>query len=158
MDCSLPCSSVHGILQARILEWVTISFSRGSSQCKDQTWVFPHYRQILYCLNHQESPIQWLLGHYFSPMSCSFSRLHQGVIRKGMRQVKILQSSLFLLIFANLKKIKTIKIHASLCIMSIVLKNLFWQFSPVLSLFYVGQNYYRSHCVSACVPSLFSRV
>ena len=30
-DCSLPGSSVHGILQARILEWVAISFSRGSS-------------------------------------------------------------------------------------------------------------------------------
>ena len=32
MDCSLPGSSVHGILQARILEWVAIPFSRGSSQ------------------------------------------------------------------------------------------------------------------------------
>ena len=32
MDCSLPGSSVHGILQARILEWVTVRFSRGSSQ------------------------------------------------------------------------------------------------------------------------------
>ena len=32
MDCSLPGSSVHRILQARILEWVAISFSRGSSQ------------------------------------------------------------------------------------------------------------------------------
>ena len=32
MDCSLPGSSIYGILQARILEWVTISFSRGSSQ------------------------------------------------------------------------------------------------------------------------------
>ena len=32
MDCSPPGSSVHGILQARILEWVAISFSRGSSQ------------------------------------------------------------------------------------------------------------------------------
>ena len=32
MDCSLPGSSVHGISQARILEWVAISFSRGSSQ------------------------------------------------------------------------------------------------------------------------------
>ena len=31
VDCSLPGFSVHGILQARILEWVTISFSRGSS-------------------------------------------------------------------------------------------------------------------------------
>ena len=39
MDCSLPGSSVHGILQARILEWVAISFSRGSSQPRDQTQV-----------------------------------------------------------------------------------------------------------------------
>ena len=37
MDCSLPGSSVHGLLQARILEWVAISFSRGSSQPRDQT-------------------------------------------------------------------------------------------------------------------------
>ena len=39
MDCSLPGFSIHGILQARILEWVTISFSRGSSRPRDQTWV-----------------------------------------------------------------------------------------------------------------------
>ena len=37
MDCSPPGSSVHGILQARILEWVLISYSRGSSQPRDQT-------------------------------------------------------------------------------------------------------------------------
>ena len=35
MDCSLPGSSIHGIFQARILEWVAISFSRGSSQPRD---------------------------------------------------------------------------------------------------------------------------
>ena len=39
MDCSPPGSSVHGILQARILEWVAISFSRGSSWPSDQTLV-----------------------------------------------------------------------------------------------------------------------
>ena len=39
MDCSPPCSSVHGILQARILEWVAISFSRGSSWPRDGTQV-----------------------------------------------------------------------------------------------------------------------
>ena len=39
MDCSLPSSSLHGILQARILEWAAISFSRGSSQPRDWTWV-----------------------------------------------------------------------------------------------------------------------
>ena len=40
MDCSLPDSSVHGIFQARILEWVAIPFSRASSQPRAQTWVF----------------------------------------------------------------------------------------------------------------------
>ena len=41
MDCSLPGSSLHGILQARVLEWVTSSFSRGSSWPRDRTWVSP---------------------------------------------------------------------------------------------------------------------
>ena len=39
MDCSLPSSSVHVILQARILEWVAISLSKGSFQPRDQTQV-----------------------------------------------------------------------------------------------------------------------
>ena len=37
IDCSLPGSSIHGIFQARILEWVAISSSRRSSQPRDQT-------------------------------------------------------------------------------------------------------------------------
>ena len=39
VDCNLPGSSVHGILQARILEWVTIPFSREPSWPRDWTWV-----------------------------------------------------------------------------------------------------------------------
>ena len=39
MDCSLPGSSIHGIFLARILEWVAIPFSRGSSWPRDQTHV-----------------------------------------------------------------------------------------------------------------------
>jgi len=39
VDCSLPRASVCGILQARILEWVAMPFSRGSSRPRDQTWV-----------------------------------------------------------------------------------------------------------------------
>ena len=39
MNCSLPGSSVHAILQARVLEWVAVSFSRASSQPRDQTRV-----------------------------------------------------------------------------------------------------------------------
>ena len=54
MDCSPPGSSVHGILQARILEWVAIPFSRGSSQPRDQTcdsYISCIGRRILY---HQQ--------------------------------------------------------------------------------------------------------
>ena len=39
MDCSLPSSSVHRIFQAILLEWIAISFSRGSSQPRDRTRV-----------------------------------------------------------------------------------------------------------------------
>ena len=56
MDCSLPGSSVHGILQARILEWVTIPFSRGvSSQPRDRTDLLL-CRQILCHLSQQGNP------------------------------------------------------------------------------------------------------
>ena len=39
VECSPPAASVQGILQARILQWVAIPFSRGSSQLRDWTWV-----------------------------------------------------------------------------------------------------------------------
>ena len=48
MDCSPPGSSVHGILQARILEWVAISSSRESFWPRDRTCVSCAGRQILY--------------------------------------------------------------------------------------------------------------
>ena len=48
MDCSPPGSSVLGISQARVLEWVAISFSRVSSRPRDQTYIFCTGRQILY--------------------------------------------------------------------------------------------------------------
>ena len=47
MDCSLPVSTVHGILQARILEWVAMPSSRGSPRPRDQT------RHCLYLLHWQ---------------------------------------------------------------------------------------------------------
>ena len=42
MDCSLPGSSVHGILQAGILEWVAVPFSRGSFQTQESNPTLPH--------------------------------------------------------------------------------------------------------------------
>ena len=51
LDCSQAGSSLHGISQARILEWVTISFSGGSSWPRDWTWISTYSsigRQIFY--------------------------------------------------------------------------------------------------------------
>ena len=56
MDYSLPGSSIHGILQARVLEWVAISFFRGSSQPKERAWVSCTAGR-LYHLSHQGSPV-----------------------------------------------------------------------------------------------------
>ena len=49
MNCGPPGPSVHGISQARILEWVAICFSMGSSRPRDETLVFCIGRSILYC-------------------------------------------------------------------------------------------------------------
>ena len=48
VDCSPPGSSVHGILQARILEWVAMPSSRGSSQPRDGTLGLLHCKDMLY--------------------------------------------------------------------------------------------------------------
>ena len=63
VDHSLSASSVHGILQARILEWVAISISRGASQPRDRTWVSSIASDLLfhcgliYQLSYQGSPV-----------------------------------------------------------------------------------------------------
>ena len=66
MDCSLPGSSVHGILQARILEWVAISYSRGSSRPRDQNpslqWHLLHWQAYSLALSHLVNP-QIFSGH-----------------------------------------------------------------------------------------------
>ena len=64
MGYSLPGSSIHGIFQARIPDWVAISFSRRSSRPWDWTWVSQHCRQTLHCLSHQgssKSTLKYLL-------------------------------------------------------------------------------------------------
>ena len=62
MDCT-----VHGILQARILEWVAFPFSRGFFPTQGLNPGLPHCRQILYQLNHNESPR--ILGWVAYPFS-----------------------------------------------------------------------------------------
>ena len=62
MDGSPPGSSVHGILQARVLDWVAISFSRWIFPTQRSNPGLPHYRQWLYRLSHQGSRKVELLG------------------------------------------------------------------------------------------------
>ena len=62
MDCSPLGSSVRGISQARILQWVAISSSRGSSEPRDGNQVSCIGRQILYPLSHWKSLEERLHG------------------------------------------------------------------------------------------------
>ena len=57
LDCSLTRSSVHGIFQARILNWIAISYSRGSSWSRDRTHVSCIGRRILYHHATWETPM-----------------------------------------------------------------------------------------------------
>ena len=56
MDCSSPGASVPGVLQAGILELVAISYSRGTSRCRDRTHIYCIGRRVLYHLSHQGCP------------------------------------------------------------------------------------------------------
>ena len=64
MDCSLPGSSVHGIFQARILEWVAISYSRGSCWPRDQ--------------NHALASPALTSGFFTTSTTCKFGKLSSG--------------------------------------------------------------------------------
>ena len=64
MDCSPSGSSVHGISQERILEWVAISFSRGSSWLRDWSHAF--------CISCIGRWVPYPLSHLGSPLSCIY--------------------------------------------------------------------------------------
>ena len=73
MDCSLPCSSIHGILQARILEWFAISFSKGCFWPRDWSrvsYVFCIGRLVLYHL-HNLGMNEWMKVAQLCPTLCS---------------------------------------------------------------------------------------
>ena len=111
MECSLPHSSVHGILQASILEWVVKPSSRGSSQPRDQThisYVSCTGRQILY---HSQQTVAILremgIPDHFTCLLRSLYAGEEATVRtghgtidwfqiaKGVRQGCILSSCLF---------------------------------------------------------------
>ena len=78
MDFSLPGSSIHGIFQARVLEWAAISFSRGSSQPRDQIQVS--------CTAHSSVQSLSQCPTLCDPMDCSLP----GSSTHGIFQARVL--------------------------------------------------------------------
>ena len=94
-DCSLPGSSVHGIFQARILQWIAVPYSRGIFLTPGSNPCLLHSRQTLYHLNHQRNSYQlhsqlassdllcWALGsmkkliHIFEAQKEQLARHHK---------------------------------------------------------------------------------
>ena len=80
--CNLMDYTVHGIFQARILEWVAVPFSRGSSQPRDQTQVSHIAGRFFTSLSHQGSPrtLEWvaypLYSRFFPTQKLSWGLLH----------------------------------------------------------------------------------
>ena len=72
-------SSVHGILQARILEWVAISFSRGSSQPRDRTQVSHIAGRCFNLCTTREAPVikLYYIKSYLKGTGFIFSTLHE---------------------------------------------------------------------------------
>ena len=96
MDCNLRGSSVHGMLQAKILEWVAVSYSRGIFLTQESNLGLLHCRWILHHLSHQGSPFTnnvlavQLLGSvqlFWDPMDCSLP----GSSVYGIPQARILE-------------------------------------------------------------------
>ena len=83
MDCSPPGSSVHGILQARILEWVAISFSRRPSWSRDQTQVSCIAGRFFSIWGTREAPITLNTNEIKHLKRCSISN-HQKFCQKSV--------------------------------------------------------------------------
>ena len=62
VDCNLPGFSIHGVFQARVLEWVAISCLQGIFSTQESNPSLPHCRQMLYYLSHQGSQEWKALG------------------------------------------------------------------------------------------------
>ena len=116
MDCSLPDSSVHGIFQARILEWVAIPFSKGSSWSRKQTQVSCIAADSLL----SEPPGKPLYSPLlFSHSVMSTSLRHHG--RQASLSFTISQSLLKLMSIESMKP----SIHSILCHPLLLLPSIF---------------------------------
>ena len=92
MDCSLQAFSVHGILQARILEWITVSFSRGSSRPRDRTQVSRIGGRCFNLWATREAQIYWVRNHCSSMLLIHTTAADQARVQRprvnGLRAFK----------------------------------------------------------------------
>ena len=95
MDCSPPDSSVHGIFQARILEWVATASSRGSSRPRDGTWVSCTGREDSLPLSLLGSPAwkTWLQGTKYL-WGLKHTKVHFSPLKKN-KECKITMNFFF---------------------------------------------------------------
>ena len=98
--CSLPGFSVHGIIPTGILEWVAVSSSRGSSWCRDWTWV-----SYVSCIGSQ---LLYHLCHLGSPM-CMVVQLLSGVWLFVTPWTAACQASLSFTVSRSLLKLMSIE-------------------------------------------------
>ena len=89
MDCSPPGSSVHGILQARIPEWVAIPISRGVFPTQGLN---PNLLQILYRLRHQGSLILLKYWINLKPLTSSIQSMFSLLVNIPEKQEEVLLS------------------------------------------------------------------
>ena len=89
VDCSPPGSSVQGIFQARILEWVAISSSRGSTQLRDHTCISCIDRQILYHWATWEAVPKGIIGH----VTVNFNDMGLGVVFQLIMAIVMLHNN-----------------------------------------------------------------
>jgi len=94
MDCSSAAFSVHGISQARILEWVSISSSGGSSRSWDQTHVSCISRQIPYHWATREAPPKAIYTTNFSTAVCPDCEVCCFLLRYILRNMVVFSISL----------------------------------------------------------------
>ena len=102
MDCSLLGSSVHGILQARILEWVAIFFSRESSWPRDQPLISCIADRFFTIWATREAPIGW--------NSCIFLQLISQVLSDRMTVTLATVHYFSFFLMQLLKKLNLIKL------------------------------------------------
>ena len=145
MDCSPPGSSVHGILQVRILEWVAIPFSRGSLQSRDRTkvsriagrfltgWairevfntsIHPHIHQSIFC-DAVQSCRQQYISHLNTSTCIELARVYAYLFNVNFTYSEMHRLyNMYSCVYWRLSLIMILRfIHVADCISSLILFN-----------------------------------